>query len=70
MYVELECIIDAEKWEDKLIIIGNWSALVGEVIAQKIVGQFDLGQRNVRGEKRTEFCIQEKKIHIDRLQKI
>ena len=39
-----------------LYIIGYWNAKVGKDISNGITGNFDLGERNERGDQLVEFC--------------
>ena len=56
LYEELEELMDKEKGNDYLVILGDWNAVVGEGRDGKEVGAFGLGVRNDRGQLLVEFC--------------
>jgi hypothetical protein len=41
---------------DKLIILGDWNAVVGEGQEGEAVGKYGLGVRNYRGQSLINFC--------------
>src|SRR5713101_4722301 len=62
MYDQIEELIDEEKGNTHLIIMGDWNAVVGEKKEYKIAGNFGLVKRNERGERLIEFCKENKMI--------
>jgi hypothetical protein len=60
VYEELENIIDEQKGNDNVVIMGDWNAVVGEGKDQHEIGDYGLGLRNERGEKLVNFCRRQK----------
>ncbi|XP_047996924.1 uncharacterized protein LOC125234635 [Leguminivora glycinivorella] len=55
-YRQLEEIIKSIKSQDLVIILGDFNAKVGKGTVGKVVGDFGLGNRNVRGDRLIQFC--------------
>lgn len=60
LYEEMEVLIEKEKGNDYLVVMGDWNAVVGEGKDDKEVGSFGLGKRNERGQLLVEFCKRKK----------
>jgi exonuclease III len=58
MHDSIEEVIKTVRGGEKLIILGDWIAVVGEGQDGKTVGRYGLGRRNYRGERLIEFCVQ------------
>src|SRR6476469_8633140 len=56
LYDQLEEILGKQTGTDNVIVMGNFNAVVGEVIEDRVIGKFGLGKRNDRGEWLIEFC--------------
>src|SRR6478609_2001699 len=56
LYDQLEEILGKQKGRDNVIVMGDFNAVVGEGKADRVVGKFGLGKRNVRGDRLIEFC--------------
>src|SRR6218665_1769165 len=56
IYEQMHELIDEEKGNDYLVVMGDWNAIVGETRDDKEVGEFGLGDHNGRGERLVEFC--------------
>jgi len=57
MYEKIDELIDSEtRSKDYTIVMGDFSAVVGEGKEGKYVGHYGLGCCNQRGEKLMEFC--------------
>ena len=56
VYEDPERVIQYVKGDENLIITGDWNAVVGEGIEERVVGEYGLGNRNERGERLIEFC--------------
>ena len=56
MYEQIESIIDKQKGNLNLVVMGDFNASVGEGIDEKVVGKYGLGERNERGQRFVEFC--------------
>jgi exonuclease III len=56
MYEQIEELIDKQKGNSNVIIMGDFNASVGEGSDEKAVGKFGLGKRNDRGQRLVEFC--------------
>ena len=55
LYDEIEKLLEVEKGNDNIIIMGDWNAVVGERKYGNEVGSYGLGSINDRGEKMVEF---------------
>ena len=55
-YEKIEDIIEREKRNACIIVMGDWNAVVGEGEENKEVGKYGLGKRNERGERLVNFC--------------
>ncbi|XP_049765311.1 uncharacterized protein LOC126094789 isoform X1 [Schistocerca cancellata] len=44
------------KGHENLIVMGDWNAVLGEGVEEKVTGEYGLGTRNERGERLIEFC--------------
>ena len=55
-YGILEELIDEEKGNCNLIVMGDWNAIVGEGKEGKVIGKFGLGVRNEIGQRPIDFC--------------
>ena len=51
-------MIKEVKSTDVLLVIGDFNAKIGKEPFQDIVGQHGLGERNSRGERLLQFCIE------------
>jgi len=51
MYDQIEELIDEEKGNTHLIIMGDWNAVVGETKEDKIAGNFGIGKRERKRRK-------------------
>jgi endonuclease/exonuclease/phosphatase family metal-dependent hydrolase len=60
IYEELEELIDKEKGNDYLVVMGDFNAVVGEGRDEQEIGSFGLGKRNERGQALLEFCRRKK----------
>ena len=60
VYEQINDIIEAEKGNDYLILMGDWNAVIGEGEQGREVGKYGHGRRNERGEKLVEFCRENK----------
>lgn len=58
IYEELDDTIRNVRGEENLIIMVDWSTVVGEEKDGSVVGCCGLGKRNKRGERLIKFCIQ------------
>src|SRR6478609_6747013 len=56
IYEQLEEILGKQKGTDNVIVMGDFTAVVGEGSNDIVVGKFGLGKRNDRGERLIEFC--------------
>jgi len=56
VYEALDELIEKEKGNDYVVIMGDWNAVVGEGRDEKEVGSFGYGKRNDRGQMMVEFC--------------
>ena len=56
IYEQIEELVDGEKANDNVVILGDWNAVVGQGRDDKVVGEYGVGNRNERGEKLIEFC--------------
>ena len=56
LYDEIEMLLETEKGNDNIIIMGDWNAVVGESKDGNEVGSYGLGSRNDMGEAMVEFC--------------
>src|SRR6476469_1916524 len=56
LYVQLEEILGKQKGTDKVIVMGDFNAVVGEGKEDRVVEKLGLGKRNDRGERLIEFC--------------
>ena len=56
MYEHIEELMDQERGNDYLVIMGDWNAVVGEGRSGSEVGAYGLGDRNKRGDQLIEFC--------------
>ena len=50
MYEQIENIINKQKGNDNIIVMGGFNAVVGEGHDGKVIGKFGLGRRNDRGQ--------------------
>lgn len=57
-YEEIQNIMKNVKSTEVLIIMGDFNAKVGKGREEDIVGHFGLGERNERGERLVQFCIE------------
>ncbi|XP_068083881.1 craniofacial development protein 2-like [Anabrus simplex] len=57
IYKEIQDLIQYVKNDENLIVMGNWNAVVGQGRESNTVGEFGLRQRNERGSRLVEFCI-------------
>ena len=60
MYDKIEKIMDKEKGCSNVIIMGYFSAMVGEgnyENGNKVIGKYGLGKRNDRGQMLVDFCV-------------
>ena len=55
MYEKLQELVGAQIGSDHVVITGDWNAVVGEGRDELVVGKFELGLKNERGEKLIEF---------------
>ena len=62
IYNQLNDLIEEEKGNENLIVMGDWNSVIGEGKDGKEVGAFGLGTRNERGERLAEFCQQRKMV--------
>ena len=46
-----------KKWDDIVIVMGDFNAKIGKVKQDEVLGPHGLGERNERGERLAEFCI-------------
>lgn len=56
MYDNIEGMLNLEKGNDYLIVLGDFNTIVGEGSDGLVAGRFDLGSRNDRGDVLIEFC--------------
>ncbi|KAJ8897787.1 hypothetical protein PR048_003137 [Dryococelus australis] len=56
IYEQLEEELMKVKYDNILVIMGNWNALVGVGRADNCVGKYGLGNRNERGNRFIQFC--------------
>src|SRR6478609_10744057 len=56
LYDQLEEILGKQKETDNVIVMGDFNAVVGKGKEDRVVGKFELGKRNDRGERLIEFC--------------
>lgn len=56
MYGELNNVIRDVKGNDNLRGMGKWNAVVEEGGEGVVVGSFDLGEKNERGDRLVDFC--------------
>ena len=50
-------INETKKWDDIVIVMGDFNAKIGKRKQGEVVGPHGLGERNERGERLIEFCI-------------
>src|SRR5678815_2678839 len=55
MYEQIQNIIDKQKENLNLVLMGDFNASVGEGSDEKVVGKYGLGKRNERGQRLIEF---------------
>ena len=55
-YDDLQDLLELTPKQDVLFIIGDWNAKVGSQEIPGITGIFNLGVKNERGQRLTEFC--------------
>src|SRR5437867_10692556 len=76
MYEQIERIINKQKGNTNVIVMGDFNASVGEGSDEKVIGKYGLGKRNERGEMLSSFCkknqlmvtntwFQQEKIHME-----
>lgn len=58
-YEQLQYILKLTKKRDVTIVMGDYNAKIGEGGYQDYVGKFGLGQRNERGDRLLQFCVEE-----------
>ena len=56
VYEQVEEVIERTRRGACQIVMGDWNSQVGEGREGKTVGEFDLGNRNDRGNRLVEFC--------------
>lgn len=56
MYEQIENLIDQQKGNTNVIVMGDFNAVVGEGSDDKVIGKYGLGKRNERGQRMSEFC--------------
>lgn len=56
VYEQINDLIEAEKDNDYLVLMGDWNAVIGEGEQGREIGKYGHGKRNERGEKLVEFC--------------
>ena len=57
-YEEVEYAInETKKWDEIVIVMGDFNAKIGKGKQGEVVGPHGLGERNERGERLVEFCI-------------
>ena len=56
VYEQLEEVMDTVKKNDNLIILGDWTAIIGEGQEGHTGGKYGLIVRNNRGQRLTDFC--------------
>ena len=60
-YEEVEnAINEIKKWDDIILLMGDFNAKIGKGKQDEVVGPHGLGKRNDRGERLVEFCIKHK----------
>ena len=70
VYEQINYLIEAEKGDDYLVLMGDWNAVIGEGEQGREVGKYGHGRRrNERGEKLVEFC-KERKLMASKQKKI
>ena len=57
-YEEIDKMLKEVKSTDVLFIIGDFNAKIGDNKYENIVGKYGLGERNSRGERLLQFCIE------------
>ena len=62
IYNQLNDLIEEEKGNENLIVMGDWKSVIEEEKDGKEVGAFGLGTRNEREERLAEFCQQRKMV--------
>ena len=56
IYAQIEDIIRRQKGGTNVIMMGNFSARVGEGSDGKVISKYGLGKRNDRGQMLSDFC--------------
>jgi len=56
MYEQIERLINKQKGNINVIVMGDFNASVGEGKDEKVIGEYGLGTRNERGEMLSSFC--------------
>src|SRR6476619_6373461 len=56
LYDQQKEVLGKQKESEKVIVVGDFNAVVGEGKEDRVVGEFGLGKRNDRGERLIEFC--------------
>ena len=57
-YEEINKMVKEVKSTDVLLIIGDFNAKIGNCKYQDLVGNYGLGERNQRGDRLLQFCIE------------
>jgi hypothetical protein len=56
MYEQIERLINKQKGNINVIVMGDFNASVGEGIDEQMIGKFGLGTWNERGQILSSFC--------------
>ncbi|XP_055384403.1 uncharacterized protein LOC129614040 [Condylostylus longicornis] len=57
-YEEIKVLLKNASKEDCLVVLGDFNAKVGNEEVNNVAGKYGLGQRNMRGSKLIDFCIE------------
>ncbi|XP_039290975.1 craniofacial development protein 2-like [Nilaparvata lugens] len=58
VYEQIEEVLNYVKDNETLIILGDWNAVVGEGRDGEVIGEYGLGNRNERGQRLVDFCVE------------
>ena len=64
VYEQLEKLMENVKKNDKLIILGDWNAVVGEGQEGDAVRKYGLGVRSNRGQRLIDCCKEKELKHF------